>query len=72
MSRIDINKKIDELGLYEKAKKVVLKEKRISGPLLQHKLDISWSTASNIINKMEEEGFVSKPDGMLERKILKQ
>jgi S-DNA-T family DNA segregation ATPase FtsK/SpoIIIE len=50
--------------------RVSIEENRVSTSLLQRKLGIGYSRAAKIIDRMEEEGLVSKPDGAKPRNIL--
>ena len=55
---------------YVDAIRVSIEENRVSTSLLQRKLGIGYSRAAKIIDRMEEEGLVSKPDGSKPRNIL--
>ena len=50
--------------------RVSIEENRVSTSLLQRKLGIGYSRAAKIIDRMEEEGLVSKADGSKPRNIL--
>ena len=43
---------------------------KISTSLLQRRLEVGYGRAAKIIDRMEEMGFVSAPDGNKPRKIL--
>ena len=43
--------------------RIFLNEKRVSTSLLQRKLGIGYGKAAKLIDRMEEEGLVSKSDG---------
>ena len=55
---------------YVDAIRISIEENRVSTSLLQRKLGIGYSRAAKIIDRMEEEGLVSKPDGAKPRNIL--
>ena len=55
---------------YVDAIRISIEENRVSTSLLQRKLGIGYSRAAKIIDRMEEEGLVSKPDGSKARNIL--
>ena len=55
---------------YVDAIRVSIEENRVSTSLLQRKLGIGYSRAAKIIDRMEEEGLVSKADGSKPRNIL--
>ena len=55
---------------YADAVRIALEEKRISTSLLQRKLEIGYSRAAKLIDRMQSEGYVSPPDGSKPRTIL--
>ncbi len=55
---------------YLNAIRIAIEENRVSTSLLQRKLGIGYSRAAKIIDRMEEEGLVSKADGSKPRSIL--
>ncbi len=55
---------------YNDAVRVAIEEGRISTSLLQRKLEIGYSRAAKIIDRMQAEGIVSPPDGSKPRSIL--
>lgn len=55
---------------YVDAVRVAVEEKRISTSLLQRKLEIGYSRAAKIIDRMQAEGLVSAPDGAKPRTVL--
>jgi len=59
---------LDEL--FEKAKEIILKEKRTSISYLQRRLNIGYNRAANIIEQMERMGILSAPNGKGQREIL--
>ena len=60
---------IDEL--YPRAVKIVVKDKKASVTHLQRTLRIGYYCAADIIDRMEKEGVISKPNLAGKRKILK-
>ncbi|MBR2020791.1 MAG: DNA translocase FtsK 4TM domain-containing protein [Clostridia bacterium] len=55
---------------YADAVRVAIEEKRISTSLLQRKLEVGYSRAAKLIDRMQSEGIVSAPDGAKARTIL--
>ena len=55
---------------YADAVRIAIEEKRISTSLLQRKLEIGYSRAAKLIDRMQSEGYVSPPDGSKPRTIL--
>ena len=55
---------------YADAVRIAIEEKRVSTSLLQRKLEIGYSRAAKIIDRMQAEGIVSPPDGSKPRAIL--
>ena len=55
---------------YADAVRVAVEEKRISTSLLQRKLEVGYSRAAKLIDRMQAEGIVSPPDGSKPRSIL--
>ena len=55
---------------YADAVRIAIEEKRISTSLLQRKLEIGYSRAAKLIDRMQAEGYVSPPDGSKPRTIL--
>lgn len=58
--------------IYDKAVNIVITENRPSISFLQRKLSIGYNRAANLIERMEEEGIVSKPNSMGKRRVLAQ
>lgn len=57
--------------LLKDAKKLILKKKCVSVSALQRHFQIGFMRGSRIIEQLEREGFVSKPNGNLKREILR-
>ena len=55
---------------YSDAVRIAVEEKKISTSLLQRKLTIGYSRAAKLIDRMQEEGYVSAPDGSKPRAVL--
>jgi S-DNA-T family DNA segregation ATPase FtsK/SpoIIIE len=55
---------------YSDAVRIAVEEKKISTSLLQRKLTIGYSRAAKLIDRMQEEGLVSAPDGSKPRTVL--
>lgn len=55
---------------YTDAVRVAIEAKKVSTSLLQRKLQIGYSRAAKIIDRMESEGIVSPPDGAKPRSVL--
>ncbi len=64
------NSELDDDELYEKAKQVVLENKKASTSLIQRKLGIGYSRSARLIDMMEEEGIISEADGTNPREVL--
>jgi hypothetical protein len=61
---------ISDDELYEKALEIVFEVGKVSTSLLQRKLSIGYGRAARIVDKMEEEGVVSAPNGCEPRLLL--
>jgi len=55
---------------YADAVRIAIEEKRVSTSLLQRKLEIGYSRAAKLIDRMQSEGYVLPPDGSKPRTIL--
>ncbi len=55
---------------YADAVRIAIEEKRISTSLLQRKLEIGYSRAAKLLDRMQSEGLISKPDGAKPRTVL--
>lgn len=56
--------------LYKKALQLIISEKKVMMSLLQRKLSIGFGKAGRLMDKMEEDGYISKFDGTKPRKVL--
>ena len=56
--------------LYEQAVKIVVDEDKVSTSFIQRKLRIGYNRAADIIEKMEKQGIISKPNHVGKREIL--
>lgn len=57
-------------ALYDQALAIVLREQKASTSFIQRHLQIGYNRAARIMEKMEEEGVVSKPNHVGKREIL--
>ncbi|MEI8320789.1 MAG: DNA translocase FtsK 4TM domain-containing protein [Alphaproteobacteria bacterium] len=57
-------------GLYDQAMNLVLQERKVSTSFIQRHLQIGYNRAARIVEKMEQEGVVSKPNHVGKREIL--
>ena len=55
---------------YADAVRIAIEEKRVSTSLLQRKLEVGYSRAAKLIDRMQADGYVSPPDGSKPRAIL--
>ena len=55
---------------YADAVRVAVEENRVSTSLLQRRLEIGYSRAAKLIDRMQAEGYVSAPDGVKPRTVL--
>lgn len=56
--------------LYDQALSIILRERKASTSFIQRHLQIGYNRAARIIEKMESEGVVSKPNHVGKREIL--
>ena len=56
--------------LIDQALEVAFESGKISTSLLQRRLSVGYGRAAKIIDKMEELGYVSAPDGQKPRQLL--
>lgn len=64
------NKKVDKQQLYQKALKIAVEEGCISLTMLQRKLSIGYNLAGQLVERMEQEGYVEPFCGAKSRKTL--
>ena len=57
--------------LYERAREIVLRERKVSTSYIQRRLQIGYNRAADIIDRMEREGLISSATGTGRREILK-
>lgn len=55
--------------LYEKAKEIVIRERKASASLLQRKLKIGYARAARLIDMLEERGVVGPQEGAKPREV---
>jgi len=56
--------------LYDKAVAVVLRDRKVSTSYVQRRLSIGYNKAATLIERMEDEGVISGPNGAGKREIL--
>ena len=66
----DISDNSDEDEMYQTAVKLIKDEKKASTSFLQRKLQIGYNRAARIIDKMEENGLISKANHVGKREVL--
>ena len=64
------NKNVDEL--YDKAIEIILQQQKVSTSFIQRYLQIGYNRAARIVEKMEEDGFISEPNNAGKRSVLKK
>lgn len=57
--------------IYEKAKELILQERKGSAALIQRRLSIGYARAARILDQLEEEGIIGPARGSRPREILK-
>ena len=60
----------DGADLYDKAVAIVLRDKKVSTSYVQRQLRIGYNRAADLIDRMEAEGVISKPNIAGKREIL--
>ena len=60
----------DGADLYDKAVAIVLRDKKVSISYVQRQLRIGYNRAADLIDRMEAEGVISKPNIAGKREIL--
>ena len=67
---LDFNSKdVDEL--YEKALSIILEQQKVSTSFIQRYLQIGYNRAARIVEKMEEDGYISEANNAGKRNVLK-
>ncbi len=56
--------------LYDQAVQVVLRDKKVSTSYVQRRLQVGYNKAASLIERMEQEGVISSPNGQGKREIL--
>jgi len=64
------NKDVDEL--YEKALAIVIEQQKVSTSFIQRYLQIGYNRAARIVEKMEEDGYISETSHAGKRSVLKK
>jgi S-DNA-T family DNA segregation ATPase FtsK/SpoIIIE len=57
-------------GLFDKAVQIVARERKVSTSYIQRRLQIGYNRAAGLIERMEDEGMISKPNHQGKREIL--
>ena len=60
----------EEADIYAKAVDVVAKAQKASTSFIQRHLRIGYNNAARLIERMEQDGFVSRPDHVGRREVL--
>ena len=63
------NKDVDDL--YEKALSIILEQQKVSTSFIQRYLQIGYNRAARIVEKMEEDGYISEANNAGKRNVLK-
>jgi len=63
------NKDVDEL--YEKAISIIIEQQKVSTSFIQRYLQIGYNRAARIVEKMEEDGYISEANNAGKRNVLK-
>ena len=64
------DKNIDEL--YEKALQIILDQQKVSTSFIQRYLQIGYNRAARIVEKMEEDGYITEPSHSGKRSVIKK
>ena len=64
------NNEIDEL--YEKALTIIIEQQKVSTSFIQRYLQIGYNRAARIVEKMEEDGYISEQSNSGKRSVLKK
>ncbi len=64
------NKDVDEL--YDKALSIIIEQQKVSTSFIQRYLQIGYNRAARIVEKMEEDGYISEPSHSGKRNVLKK
>jgi S-DNA-T family DNA segregation ATPase FtsK/SpoIIIE len=64
------DKNIDEL--YQKAVTIVLEQQKVSTSFIQRYLQIGYNRAARIVEKMEDDGYITEANNAGKRNVLKK
>ncbi len=56
--------------LYRQAVQIVMRDKKVSTSYIQRRLSIGYNSAASLIERMEQEGIISRPNSKGQREIL--
>ncbi|MGB1026759.1 MAG: DNA translocase FtsK, partial [Rhodospirillaceae bacterium] len=57
-------------GLFDEAVAIVARERKVSTSFIQRRLQIGYNRAARLVERMEEEGMVSRPNSAGKREVL--
>ena len=66
----DIGSENEEGNLYDRAVDIVLRERKVSTSYIQRRLRIGYNRAATLVEQMEAEGVISKPNIAGKREVL--
>ena len=69
---LGLDNKGDVDELYQKALNIILEQQKVSTSFIQRYLQIGYNRAARIVEKMEEEGYISEPNNAGKRSVLKK
>ena len=64
------DKNVDEL--YQKAVAIVLEQQKVSTSFIQRYLQIGYNRAARIVEKMEDDGYITDANNAGKRTVLKK
>ena len=70
-ANIYIDTRYDAEKAYTAAVEIVVADQRVSTSYVQRKLSIGYNMARRLVERMEDEGVVSKPNYIGKRDVLK-
>ena len=62
---------INYYELYEKALSIIIEQQKVSTSFIQRYLQIGYNRAARIVEKMEEDGYISEANNAGKRNVLK-
>ena len=64
------SKNVDEL--YGKAIEIIIEQQKVSTSFIQRYLQIGYNRAARIVEKMEEDGYITEPNQSGKRSVIKK